>query len=75
VKLNAHAFLALDGVMHAPAGPGEDRCGRFGQGGSLIPFADDDMGEIVESGLARDRAQLDDEHLAPGEFHGAYQNK
>jgi hypothetical protein len=75
VKLNPHAFLTPDGAMRAPGGPGEDRSGRFGQGGWLIPPADADMGEIVESGFARDRAQLNDDHLAPGEFHGAYQNK
>jgi hypothetical protein len=75
VKLNVHAFLTLDGVMQAPGGPDEDRSGRLGRGGWLIPFADADMGEIVERGFARDRAQLNGDHLAPGEFHGAYQNK
>jgi hypothetical protein len=29
------------------AAPAEDRSGRFGQGAWLVPYADDDMGQIM----------------------------
>jgi hypothetical protein len=78
---NPPVKLASTKRLRVPASAPRRRCAggsrarRLGQGGWLIPFAYADMGEIVESGFARDRAQLNGEHLAPGKFHGAYQNK
>jgi len=47
VKLTLTTFLTLDGVMQAPGGPQEDPSGDFPDGGWLVPFADQRMGEIV----------------------------
>lgn len=37
-KLATLTFLTLDGVMQAPAEPGEDRSGDFQRGGWATPF-------------------------------------
>lgn len=58
MKLVVHTFLTLDGVMQGPGGADEDRSDGFSRGGWLIPFADADMGEIVESWFARTEAIL-----------------
>jgi dihydrofolate reductase len=47
MKLSLHIFLTVDGVMQAPGGAEEDRTGGFAYGGWLVPFADQDMGMIV----------------------------
>jgi dihydrofolate reductase len=51
-KLVMGAFVSLDGVMQAPGGPDEDRDGAFPYGGWQFPFADDDLGEIVDAWYA-----------------------
>jgi dihydrofolate reductase len=48
MKLVVHTFTSIDGVMQAPGGTEEDRTGGFDRGGWIVPFADADMGTIVE---------------------------
>lgn len=52
MRLIVTTFLSLDGVMQAPGGPDEDRSHGFGHGGWLVPYADQDMGRIVDDWLA-----------------------
>jgi dihydrofolate reductase len=47
MKLTLHTFLTVDGVMQAPGAFDEDRTDGFSRGGWLVPFADQDMGTIV----------------------------
>ena len=49
MKLTLHTFQSVDGVMQGPGRPDEDRSGGFDRGGWLVPYADQAMGEIVES--------------------------
>jgi dihydrofolate reductase len=51
-------FLSLDGVMQAPGGPDEDPSGGFTHGGWLVPYADADMGRIVNDAFASAEAFL-----------------
>ncbi|MBI1377805.1 MAG: dihydrofolate reductase [Frankiales bacterium] len=48
MRITVHAFLTLDGVVQGPGAPDEDPSGGFTAGGWLVPYADDDMGEIVD---------------------------
>jgi dihydrofolate reductase len=52
VKLTMTTFLSLDGVMQGPGGPDEDRSNGFDQGGWLVPYADEDMGTLVNDWFA-----------------------
>lgn len=58
MRLTAHTFCTLDGVMQGPGGAEEDPEGGFTAGGWLVPYAEKDMGEIVESWFARCTAVL-----------------
>ncbi len=40
-KLVVGTFMTLDGVMHAPGGPDEDRDCNFRHGGWLVPYFDE----------------------------------
>jgi dihydrofolate reductase len=48
MRLTIQAFVTLDGVMQAPGGADEDRSNGFEAGGWLVPFADEDFGQIVD---------------------------
>ena len=58
MKLTVHTFLSVDGVLQGPGGPDEDRDGGFDRGGWLVPYADEDMGAIVDSWFGKVEAFL-----------------
>jgi dihydrofolate reductase len=57
-ELTLTTFLALDGVMQAPGGPGEDPSGGFPHEGWLVPLADDGMGTTMDEIFAKADAFL-----------------
>ncbi|CAL8478926.1 dihydrofolate reductase family protein [Caballeronia sp. S22] len=52
-KLIVSAFISLDGVIQAPGGPTEDTSGEFRLGGWIVPYADEAIGQHVQSLLAQ----------------------
>ena len=51
-KLTLTQFMTLDGVVQSPGGPDEDPSGGFTKGGWLPTFADQGMGEVMDSRFA-----------------------
>jgi dihydrofolate reductase len=47
VQVTLTMFLSLDGVVQGPGGPTEDPSGGFKQGGWMVPYADEAMGQFV----------------------------
>jgi dihydrofolate reductase len=57
-KLTMTAFVTLDGVMQAPGGPEEDTRGNFRHGGWLVPYFDDQLGQIASEAFTQADAFL-----------------
>src|SRR5918993_4991673 len=48
-KIIVSTFVSLDGVMHAPGGPEEDRSGGFAFGGWVFPHWDEATREAIDA--------------------------
>jgi dihydrofolate reductase len=53
MKLTVTTFITLDGVMQGAGAPDEDRSNGFNLGGWVIPFADEDFGQIITDIFSR----------------------
>jgi dihydrofolate reductase len=52
MELTVATFVTMDGVMQGPGGAQEDPSNGFDQGGWMLPWADQDFGEIVDAWVA-----------------------
>jgi dihydrofolate reductase len=58
MKLTATMMLTVDGVYQGPGGADEDRRGGFDRGGWVVPHADAEMGDFLDSMFGRADALL-----------------
>ena len=58
MRLIAHEFMTLDGVMQGPGAVDEDPTGGFERGGWVVPFLDEEFGAIVDGWFRRADAIL-----------------
>lgn len=52
-KITANTFMTLDGVMQAPGGPEEDRSEDFKNGGWVVHYFDEKMGNALDEYMSR----------------------
>jgi dihydrofolate reductase len=58
MKITAHTFTTIDGVMQGPGGAEEDTTNGFSLGGWVVPWFDDAAGAVVGGWFAADAEML-----------------